>query len=188
MPSRKEISITIKGNLSTGGGESIAYSKSGSAVATAISSDETANKETGKHTKATQGKQGKSGVKVLALYAYRSFANNLMATASQAWNRYVNIKEDYLAQNNMNAIKANLSAIKGYATSAVTGAQIGSVAGPVGAAIGAAIGVSANAVSRVVNYGVTIANYNEQNNAMNAQTNYSRVRMGLMDGGRGTEN
>ena len=52
----------------------------------------------------------------------------------------------------------------------------------------AAIGAIGNGVNRAINYKITMANYNEQNNAANAQTNFSRVRMGLIDGGRGTEN
>ena len=98
------------------------------------------------------------------------------------------MKEDYLAQNNMNEVKAYTSMAKSYATSAIAGAKMGAAFGPVGAVVGAAVGTIGNGVNRFINYKVTMANYNEQNNAANAQTNFSRVRMGLIDGGRGTEN
>lgn len=183
MASRQEIAITIKGNLSANGGgkkEEISYSRGSSQ---AVSNDDSANKEMGKY--AEIGGKGKNGFSVagsmLTVYAFNQVKNRIIQTASTMWNRYVDMKEDYLAQNNMNVIKAHVGAVSSYATSASAGYAMGGV-------IGAAIGVVGNAVNRAVSYKTTRANYNEQNNAMNAQTNFSRVRMGLIDGGRGTDN
>jgi hypothetical protein len=188
MASRQEIAITIKGNLSAssgGGKEEISYSR-GSAPA--ISSDDNATKEMSKYSNAGSQKNSSVTKSVIAVYMANQIKNRIVQTASTMWNRYVDMKEDYIAQNNMNQIKAHVGAVSSYATAAISGAKIGGVLGPAGAAIGAAVGTIGNAVNRAVSYKTTIANYNEQNNAMNAQTNFSRVRMGLIDGGRGTDN
>lgn len=189
MSSRREIAITIKGNVG-GSGKKSSSIYSGD-VSSAVSSDDSTREAMSTYTDA--GDNGNSGglktaAYTMSLYALNEVKNNIVNSASIVWNRYVNMKEDYLAQNNMNEIKARLGAFKSYASSAITGARIGSTFGPVGAVVGAAVGTAGNAVNRVINYSAAISGYNEQNNAMNAQTNFSRVRMGLMDGGRGTEN
>ena len=185
MASRREIAITIKGNVSTsGGGGEISFSKG---AASAVSGEQSAQQEIGKYT---QGKSERTGVSksVMAVYIANQIKNSIVQTATITWNRYTDMKEDYLAQNNMNQVKAYTSMAKSYATSAIAGAKMGAAFGPVGAVAGAAIGAIGNGVNRAINYKITMANYNEQNNAANAQTNFSRVRMGLIDGGRGTEN
>ena len=189
MASRREIAITIKGNVGGGGGgKEIGYSAKGPAIDDAYSSDEVANKEL-KNYNDGSGKSGsKAAAFAITLYALNEVKNSIVKTASQGWNRHIDMKEDYLASNNMNEIKAKIGAVKSYASAAITGAKIGSIGGPIGIAIGAAVGTVANAGNRVINYALAQTRYNEQNNAMNAQTNFSRVRMGLMDGGRGTEN
>lgn len=184
MASRKEIAITIKGNVSPKGNEKeISFSKS--PINKAVSNDKTAS-EAQNNDYSISG--GSAVVSALTVYAMNTVKNNIISAASVAWNRYVDMKEDYLAQNNMNEVKAHLGMAKSYGTSIAAGATIGAIGGPVGIAVGAAVGAASNFISRGVRYGITMANYNEQNNAMNAQTNFSRVRMGLIDGGRGTEN
>ena len=190
MASRREIAITIKGNVGGGGGngKEIGFSaKDTSSIA--YSSDEVANKELKNYNDgSSKGSGAKAAAFAITLYALNEVKNSIVKTASQGWNRHIDMKEDYLASNNMNEIKAKLGAVKSYASAAITGAKIGSIGGPIGAAVGAAVGTVANLGNRVINYALAQTRYNEQNNAMNAQTNFSRVRMGLMDGGRGTEN
>lgn len=189
MASRREIAITIKGNVDSSGKKTSSIYNGD--ISSAISSDDSTREAMSTYTSA--GDNGNSGglqtaAYTMSLYALNEVKNNVVKTASVVWNRYVDMKEDYLAQNNMNEIKAHVGAVKSYASSAMTGARIGSTFGPVGAVVGAVIGTVGNVVNRGINYAATMAKYNEENNAMNAQTNYSRVRMGLMDGGRGTEN
>lgn len=190
MASRREIAITIKGNVGGGGGneKEIGYSAKIS-TNDAYSSDEVADKELKNYDDGSGKKGAKAAAFAITLYALNEVKNSIVKTASQGWNRHIDMKEDYLASNNMNEIKAKLGAVKSYASAAVTGAKMGfSVGGPIGAVVGAAVGTVGNLGNRVINYALAQTRYNEQNNAMNAQTNFSRVRMGLMDGGRGTEN
>lgn len=189
MASRREIAITIKGNVGGGGGKEIGYSAKGPAIDDAYSNDGVADKEL-KNYNDGSGKSGAKGAAfAITLYALNEVKNSIVKTASQGWNRHIDMKEDYLASNNMNEIKAKLGAVKSYASAAITGAKMGfSAGGPIGAVVGAAVGTVGNLGNRVINYALAQTRYNEQNNAMNAQTNFSRVRMGLMDGGRGTEN
>ena len=189
MSSRREIAITIKGNV--GGSKKTSSIYSGN-ISSAVSSDDSTREAMSVYTDAgdIDGKGNFKGAALaIGLYALNEVKNNVIQSASMEWNRFVDMKEDYLAQNNMNEIKAKLGAVKSYASSAMTGARIGaSVGGPVGAVVGAVVGVSGNVYNRFNNFRNAMAGYHEQNNAMNAQTNFSRVRMGLMDGGRGTEN
>ena len=185
MASRREIAITIKGSVGVGGANKKEMSVS--ATSNAVSGEQSAQQEISKYS---EGRQERAGVSksVMAVYIANQIKNNIIQTATMAWNRYVDMKEDYLAQNNMNTVRAYTSMAKSYGTSMVAGAKIGSAFGPVGAVVGAAVVAVGNGVNRFINYKVEMANYNEQNNAANAQTNFSRVRMGLIDGGRGTEN
>lgn len=188
MASRREIAITIKGNVGGGGKSS---SRSSGGISAAISSDDSSRDAMQVYTEAGDN-NNKGGLKqasfTIGLYALNEVKNNLFQSVSMEWNRFVDMKEDYLAQNNMNELKAKIGAVKSYASSAMTGARIGSSFGPVGTVIGAAVGTVGNVYNRFNNFRSAMAGYHEQNNAMNAQTNFSRVRMGLMDGGRGTEN
>lgn len=183
MSSRREIAITIKGNVGGSGrnerNESIFEGDSSSA----ISNEETARQALNTYTEAGNNKQmgGKAAAAAVALYALEEVKNVIVQYASVSWNRYLDMKEDYIAQNNMNALKANINMAKSYASSTIKGAAIGGI-------VGAAIGIGANVAKRAISFNATMEKYYDQNNAMNAQTNFSRVRMGLIDGGRGTEN
>ena len=137
MASRKEISIVIKGNLGSGGNDKeISFSKTASS---AISTDKSSQEEISKYGKG--GKGGKAAWIALALYSANTAKKNIEAAASAAWNRYVDMNEEYMAQNTMTEVKAHIGAISSYASAAITGANIGKLAGPAGAAVGAVVGM-----------------------------------------------
>lgn len=188
MASSKEITITVKGKITRINGEgkgSLAEKK----VEEAKDSD-----SDGQTTLSNILHFAKSPIKstlgknVLLLEAYNQVKGNITQAVSTMWNRYANLKEDYMAQNNVNLAKGIIGRVAQYGTAALSGAMLGSAAGPIGAVVGAAVAVTGTFVSNLINYGAEISAYNEQNNALNIQTGYSRLRAGLVDGGRGTEN
>ena len=86
MASRREIAITIKGNISTSSGSGsgeISFSRS---AASAVSNEQSAQQEVGKYT---QGNTERTGVSksVMAVYIANQIKNSIIQTATITWNR-----------------------------------------------------------------------------------------------------
>lgn len=109
-------------------------------------------------------------------------AKNLTANAiNSTLNRYLRLKEDYMAENTVNNIKTGVSKISSLALTTLAGAKLG---GPIGAIISAS--------GWTINEGINVANTLDATYRQIASSNYStsfaRTRAGLIDGGKGTEN
>lgn len=118
--------------------------------------------------------------------------NVVKSTVKQSVNfclsRYFNLKEDYMAESNYNRFKTTVSKVTGFGTAIASGAVTGSVAGPIGTAIGAVAGAASATISNVISDANAKSSvYLEINTSRQAMT-YSRVRAGLENNSKGTEN
>lgn len=95
--------------------------------------------------------------------------------------RYFSLTEDYIAQNDIKIITNVISDTKSLFSNVVVG---GTMFGPAGAAIGAIEWAGSKIISTVSGYSALRQEINQNNYNMQFQ----RVRMGLVDNGRGTEN
>lgn len=100
--------------------------------------------------------------------------------------RYLNLKEDYLAENEFNQIKSNISKTTGFAASLAGGAIIGAKAGPIGAVVGAAISGLTYGVKQIINYQQKMSGFYQQLNATNMQTAFMSQKAGLIVGTQNT--
>lgn len=188
MASSKEITITVKGKITRttqDGGKPLSKQKVDDAQ-TGDDDGQTSLKDVLSAMRSPI--KTALGKNVLLLEAYNQAKSNITQAVSVMWNRYANLKEDYMAQNSVTCAKAFVGRVKQYGTAALSGAVVGSALGPIGSVVGAGVAVAGTAISNIINFGAELSAYNEQNNAINIQTGYSRIRAGLVDGGRGTEN
>lgn len=113
--------------------------------------------------------------------AYNYAKNAIKSTVSYALNRNFSLKEDYMSEVGLNNALSVIDRISSFSTALTLGASIG---GPIGAGISAVGWVSNEVISAFQKYDRQQISLNE----MNYQSTFSRTRMGLIDGGRGTEN
>ena len=113
--------------------------------------------------------------------AYQQAKNLAVQTVSTTVNRYFSLSEDYMLENSYRNTVATLNKGKSLATTIIGGAITG---GPVGAIV-AGIGWVA---SEDLQNRAALSTYYQQINESNYNTNFSRIRAGLVDNGRGTEN
>lgn len=132
--------------------------------------------------KATLGKNE------LVYYAYQQAKQIVKNTALYQIGRYYNLTENYEAEQDLNNALSVLShASSGYA-SILGGAIIGAKAGPYGALAGALIGTASWTTTTVFNAWKAFDQQNMRLQTMNIQSAYQKVRLGLIDDGRGTQN
>lgn len=122
----------------------------------------------------------------------KSIVKNALTTAYDIamteHNRYFTLTEDYIAQNRMNSLTAQLGTATSMIGSAIAGAMAGLDAGGIpGAIIGATVGVAITGTKLRVEHDKKIEQHNMQLNAVNAQTEFMASRASLVNGGRGTE-
>lgn len=110
------------------------------------------------------------------------------SVVNDTFRRYVNLKEDYMAENSYNAISTTISKASSFGSSVVSGIQIGSTMGPIGALVGGSIGAVFGAVNIAQSERMRYSSYYQQLNSSNFQTSFSQTRAGLINNGRGTEN
>lgn len=122
------------------------------------------------------------GKNVLVNQAYQQIKASTSQTINLTLNRYFNMKEDYLNETTFNNVKNTFSRITNLAASTIAGAMYG------GGIPGAVIGFVGGVISDTVQYQSRLSGYYSQLNATNYQTGFNRIRAGLTDGGRGTEN
>lgn len=116
-------------------------------------------------------------------------ADQAKRIAISTGNRYFNLSEDYMAQNDMVLINAYMGRAKTLAMDLYSGAKIGAmVGGPVGAVVGLIGGAVTYGVDRAIQIRERQSSWYSQLNSTNAQTGWEQARMGLIDNGRGTEN
>lgn len=122
------------------------------------------------------------GKSVLLNQAYGLAKQAVKQSVMYGINRHFNLTENYMAQTDMQNILTTIGKVSSLASAVGAGAMLG--AGAPGAIIAA--------VGWVVNEGIGVYQRFDQAyiqlNEGNMQSNFQRVRMGLTDGGRGTQN
>lgn len=126
-------------------------------------------------------KETKALENILLNQAYNQAKSLVSQSVNSSLNRYYNMKEDYMLENNVNAIKQVYNKTKSLATTIVSGTMVG---GAVGSAIAG--------IGWVVSEGINISNRLKDTyaeiNATNYNKTFTKTRLGLVDGGKGTEN
>jgi hypothetical protein len=116
--------------------------------------------------------------------AYQNIKNGV----AYSLNRSFSLTEDYMSEMVVNNVINTIGQITSLWGSVSAGALAGIGGGPIGAVVGATVG----ALGWLANAGMqSYQRYDQQQislNEVNVQTTFQRVRLGLVDGGRGTEN
>ena len=93
----------------------------------------------GKGEEETLKKFQENAKTVIIMRAVQEAASDIERTASSTGQRYFNLTEDYMAENQMNLINANVNRAKSLGSDVYTGAKIGGTFGPIGAFVGAVV-------------------------------------------------
>ena len=118
---------------------------------------------------------------VLINQAYNQAKSLVTQSVNSSLSRYYNMKEDYMLENNVNAIKQVYSKTSSLATTIVGGTMVGGVVG------GAIAGVGW-AVSEGINISNKWKDVYAEINATSYNKTFTKTRLGLVDGSKGTEN
>ena len=118
---------------------------------------------------------------VLINQAYNQAKSLVSQAVNSSLNRYYNMKEDYMLENNINSIRTAINKTSSFATTIVGGAMVGGAVGGVIAGVG---WLGSEAISYSNRWKDTYA----QINATNYNKTFTKDRLGLTDGGKGTEN
>lgn len=128
------------------------------------------------------------GKNVIAYQAYSLVKQQIKTMAMYEINKYFSLTENYTAQQNMNNALTAISKVASFGTTVVGGAMTGSALGPYGAAAGAIVA----AVGWTVNESIQVYQRFDQQRrdlaTMNTQSQFQLTRMGLVDGGRNSQN
>lgn len=126
-------------------------------------------------------KKKKSKVSIIGMYAFNNVKNELVSAVTSTLNRQTTLNENYLAQNNLNVMKKSISFAASFTSAIIAGKD---AAGAAGIAV-AAVAWGAN---QYISYQNRMSSYYQQLNSNNFNTEFSQVRAGLINNGRGTEN
>lgn len=104
-------------------------------------------------------------------------------------NRYYNMSENYISQNEYRNIMTGVSKVASLGGTIVSGATSGFfIGGPVGGVVGGLVAGLGWGANEYVNAQATKSQYYSQINASNINVAYMRERAGLYMNGKGTEN
>lgn len=132
--------------------------------------------------KATLGKS------IIVYSAYQKAKSFVKTTALFQLERYYNLTENYKGEQDLSNTLSILSHFSEMATSIVGSAIVGAKAGPWGAVAGMAVGIASWGANTVFNSWKAFDQQNRELQTMNIQSSYQKVRLGLIDDGRGTQN
>lgn len=128
----------------------------------------------------------KSAVFNYALQQAKGMATSYFTTSID---RILNLRENYLAQNEYNNFKTGISKATNFLGTTASGVMVGAqVGGVYGAIAGGVIGAVSWGGNQITENRANLSSYYQEINTMNYNTGFSRTRAGLVDGGRGTEN
>lgn len=127
------------------------------------------------------------GKNVLINQVYQRAKQQIIQAVDFYHNRYFSLKEDYLSEQTYNNARTAISKVTSFAGAVASGAIAGSTLGPAGTAAGAIIGTVGYGASEYFNQIKTVQNYNQQLNTIGMETNFARMRAGLVDNNRGTD-
>lgn len=125
---------------------------------------------------------------VVANQLWEQTKANVKNIATYSLNRYFNLTEDYISEQNVNNAITAINKTMSFGTAVIGGAIVGASFGPVGAAITTIISTA----SWVINDAVEktkrwqTARLSQENANYNRE--FSSVRAGLIDGSKGTMN
>lgn len=126
------------------------------------------------------------GKNIIFYSFYQQAKQSIKSNGLYFINQYFNLTENYKAEQDLNNTLSYISNGASFFGSILASALIGGKAGhPVAGAI---VGAGMGAVNVVLN---SYKAYDQQNirlASMNIQSNYQKVRLGLIDDGRGTQN
>lgn len=128
------------------------------------------------------------GENVLINQAFDTAKKAILNSVSVTANRYFNLKEDYLSENLVNNALTAVGKVTSFGSAVASGAILGSSVTGIGTAVGAAIAATGWVVNEGISMYGQLSNYYQSINATTYQTQFSRVRAGLINEGRGTEN
>lgn len=126
---------------------------------------------------------------LIASYALQNAKKIIIQTTDATLNRYFTLTENYISQNNYQNIKNSYGKVVSIASSiaggALTGAKVG---GGTGAIFGGIAGAVFWGAGEYVQNTANLSGYYQDLNAANFNYQFNRMRKGLTDEGRGTEN
>ena len=128
------------------------------------------------------------GKQAWANYAFQQAKSITKTTLMYRLNRYFNLSENYKGEQLLDNTLSVISHVSEAYTSVIGGAIIGAKAGPVGAAVGAVVGAVSWGVTSIFDAWKAFDDQSRQLSTMNIQSSYQKVRLGLIDDGRGTQN
>lgn len=121
-------------------------------------------------------------------YAYQQAKQIVKTTALYRLERYYNLTENYKAEQDLeNTLNGFEHVVEGW-SSVIGGALIGAKGGVGGAVAGAIVGATSWTVNTIFNAWKAFDQQKMQLSTMNIQSAYQKVRLGLIDDGRGTQN
>lgn len=119
--------------------------------------------------------------RALARMAYDRAKGNITSAANLMINRYFSLSENYIAEVDYNNAMTITNKGVGLFMSVKAGASVGGVPGAIISAV-------AWGTNEFVSYQNRMSGYYQALNATNYQTEFDRSRLGLTNGGKGTEN
>lgn len=124
----------------------------------------------------------------IATYAFKSAANAVMQVATYDISKFFNLRDDYIAEMRFNNVKTAVEKVKGLTGAISAGVGIGAAAGPAGMMAGAAIGMASWIVTELISSYQRAETQRIALDTAKYQSAFQLTRLGLIDGGRGTEN
>ena len=181
MADTRDITITIinrseasEFDENAGKGEAVSPTKNNTKVKSYLKSSDDPNK----YAQAAAAFIAISGAKQL-----------LESTIQLTLNRYYNMSENYISQNEYRNIMTGVSKVASLGGTIVSGATSGFfIGGPVGSVVGGLVAGAGWGLNEYVNAQATKSQYYSQINASNINVAYMRERAGLYMNGKGTEN
>lgn len=124
-----------------------------------------------------------------AAYATNQIKNLAKKGFLYSLNKYFNLSEDYKAEQDLNNTMSILSHVSSAYTSVLAGAIAGAkTAGAAGAVVGAVAGAAIWTGNTLIDAVKAWDQQNIQLSTSRIQSGYQKVRLGLVDDGRGTQN
>lgn len=121
-------------------------------------------------------------------YTYQQAKSITKTTVLYGLERYYNLTENYKSEQMLRNTLNVLTNASDFGTSVLGGAIVGAAGGPVGAMVGAVVGTISWTANATFNAWKAYDQQNISLKTMNVQSGYQKVRLGLIDDGRGTQN
>lgn len=120
--------------------------------------------------------------------AFNTAKEMVISSVESSLQREYTLTENYMAQTIYANAKKSISMVTSLGTTIAGAAQVGSIAGGAGMLVSVGVAVTGWAFNQYIDYQNRMSSYYQSLNAGNYQSDFSQIRAGLIDGGRGTEN